>query len=197
MPTSPFDLAAIIEKLRQSGFGDIPSPSGAGQPNSSTYSQSYSLRAPGASGPPPQLPGVDVFGRLIGASGQPLGQPSGEDRLVTLSNGAGFKPPDTVIGENGLIQNNPMATAFKARKAAGEEAQQQARSDETDAMIEEMGQAKARKDGYWDQEVAARSAQSAANFEADMQARGAQRTTQKRGGSSRIGRSAQGRPGPR
>lgn len=128
-------------------------------------------------------------------SGQLLGQPSEEDRLIPLINGAGYKPPDTVIGEDGLIQSNPMASAFKARKAAGEEATRQAQSDETDTLVDGLSRQKARKDAAEDQAWAERSAQSAANFEADMQVRGAQRSAPRRAGTQRIGRAARSRPG--
>lgn len=49
-------------------------------------------------------------------------------------------------------------------------------------MVDEFSRSKARKDATQNQERAERAAQSAANFEADMQARGAQRTTVRRSG---------------
>lgn len=84
-----------------------------------------------------------------------------------------------------------MAKAFQVRREAGENAQRQARSDETDAMIEEFGKTKARKDAAWDQEVSARSAYDAQRSEAEFQALASQRsrkTTPRPEGYLRMGR---------
>lgn len=97
--------------------------------------------------------------------------------------------------DDGLLVSNPMAKAFKARQAAGEEAQRQAQSEETDALVEELGKVKARKDAAWDQEVSARSAYAAQQSEAESQALMAQRTTKRtptRGGFLRTGRGGRG-----
>lgn len=96
---------------------------------------------------------------------------------------------------DGLLVSNPMAKAFKVRREAGEEAQRLGQSEETDALIEELGKAKAQKDGAWDQEMAARSSYDAQRSEAEFQALANQRsrrTTPTRGGYLRTGRGGRG-----
>jgi hypothetical protein len=195
MPSPPppsFDFASALAKLRQGGLGELLSTFGVGQDPSSAPPPTQPPEAPWR---PPGSP--DFLGRLPfqpGYTGS-SGQPSGEDGLITLHAGPGYRPPDMIQGEDGLLVSNPMAKAFKARKAAGEEAQRQGQSEETDALIEELGKAKARKDAAWDQELAQRSAYDAQRSEAEFQALASQRTTKKtpsRGGYLRIGRGGRG-----
>lgn len=188
----PFDFASALAKLRQGGLGALLNTIGLGQGSSSSPPPTQTAEAPWR---PPGSP--DFLGRLpfqpdyTGHSGQP----SGEDGLITLHAGSGYRPPDMVQDADGLLVSNPMAKAFKLRQAAGEEAQRQGQSDETDAMIEELGKAKARKDAAWDQEVSARSAYAAQQSEAEFQALASQRsrkTTPTRGGYLRMGRGGRG-----
>lgn len=193
--STPFDLAAAFAKLREGGLGTLLSTFGLGQGSSSSPPPT---QPPGAPWQPPgsldfrgRLPFEPGYSGFSGLSGQPLG----DDGLITFRSGGGSRPPDMIQDADGLLVANPMAKAFKARQAAGDDAQRQAQSDETDAMIEEFGKAKARKDAAWDQESAARSAYDAQRSEAESQALMAQRSTRKtpgRGGYLRMGRGGRG-----
>lgn len=106
-----------------------------------------------------------------------------------------MRPPDMIQDADGLLMSNPMAKAFKARREAGEEATRQAQSEETDALVDELSRAKARKDAAWDQELAQRSAYDSQRSEAEFQALANQRsrkTTPRPGGVGRGGKGGRG-----
>lgn len=203
LPTSPpFDLIAMLTRLRQQGLGSFLDnfEANTDEPQNSSFSSSERAATTGAPVAPARFPNEpDFMGRLPGFPGYmpPPGQLSGDARdqsgLITFPGAARQAPEAMVINEDGLLVENPMAKAFKARQAAGEEASRQAHSEESDTLIDELSRQKARKDAAEDQAWAERSAQSAANFEADMQARGAQRSAPRRAGTQRIGRATRSR----
>ena len=190
--TSPFDIASVIAKLQGAGLGDFLSTLRGGQTSPSTPQPNTQEVPPG------KLPGEpDFLGRLpfhpqyAGLSGQP----SGEDRLITLRQGAAGPSNEMVQGEDGLWGENPMTKALRLRQAAGEEATRQAQSEETDALVDELSRSKARRDQAWDQEMGERSAASSARSEAMFQAQSEQRsrrTTPKPGGGLRGPRGGRG-----
>jgi hypothetical protein len=145
-PDSAYSLASAFAKLRGFSFEPLINALGIGPKPSDTTAPPSPTQQPDA---PWWLPGSpDFTGRLPfqpGYTGLP-GQPSDDDGLITLHAGSGFKPPDMTQDADGLLVANPMAKAFKARREAVDEGQRQAQSDETDALIDELGKAKARKD---------------------------------------------------
>lgn len=106
-----------------------------------------------------------------------------------------MRPPDTVRGEDGLYGTNPMTTALRQRKEVGEGATRQAQSEETDALVDELSRAKARKDAAWDTELAQKSAYDSQRLEAEFQALASQRTAPKRGRLLGAGKGARSRIG--
>jgi hypothetical protein len=136
-----------------------------------------------------------MYGRDLALGGQPQGHSSSEDGLITFRPAAGYVPPPMVTNEDGLLVENPMHKAFKARQAAieaanGEEADQAL----TDSISQGVAQKKA-KDAAESQAWAERRAVWDQQTDAEFQALASQRSAprnQKRGDYLRINRGGRG-----